>query len=184
MPNLKRAVFLDRDGTIVKAFPGRPANNVDEIELLPGAANGLLRVKEAGLIAVMVSNQGGIALGHMENDTMKAMNERLNDLLIKEKSPTIDAFYWCPHAPNDRCECRKPRPGMILQAAKEIGIDLAKSYFVGDDVRDMDAAVCAGVKWPLMVVSDRYQDTPFARMVFPTFRDAAKAICILEAYSG
>lgn len=177
----KGVVFLDRDGTLVKAFEGRPANTVEEIELLPGVPEGMIELKQAGLRTVMVSNQGGIGLGYMTIDVLKAMNERLNDLLILAKAPSIDAFYWCAHAPREGCECRKPRPGMFIRAQEDLQIDLSASYMVGDDVRDMEAAVCAGIRWPLMVVSDRYQDTPVARMIFPSFKDAAHTIAMLES---
>ena len=177
----KGAAFLDRDGTIVKVYEGRPANTVDEIELLPGVPEGMRELKDAGLQVVVVTNQGGIGLGYMTIDVLKAMNERLNDLLVLAKAPPIDAFYWCAHTPREGCECRKPRPGMFIKAQEDLQIDLGASYMVGDDVRDMEAAVCAGIRWPLMVVSDRYQDTPVARMIFPTFKDAAHTISMLES---
>lgn len=176
----KGVVFLDRDGTIVKVYEGRPANTVDEIELLPGVPEGMRELKDAGLQVVVVTNQGGIGLGYMTIDVLKAMNERLNDLLILAKAPSIDAFYWCSHAPNERCYCRKPNPGMLLTAAKDLNVDLSKSYFIGDDVRDMDCAVRAGVPQRYMVVSDRYNDTPFATAVVPTFKDAARMVLMRE----
>lgn len=177
----KPAVFLDRDGTIIRSFKGRPANTVDEIELLPGVPDGMREIKSLNLAVVMITNQGGVGLGYMTIETLKEMNERVNDLLILAKAPPIDAAYWCPHRPDEGCECRKPRPGMLLKAAEDLNIDLSRSYFVGDDVRDMEAAVCAGIKWPLMVVSDMYRDTPLAKIIFPTFKEAAHAIYMLES---
>ena len=179
--NPKGVVFLDRDDTIVKSYGNRPANSVDEIELLPGVPEGLRKLKEVGLRTVVATNQGGIGFGYMTVEVLKAMNERLNDLLILAGAPTIDAFYWCPHLPREGCECRKPRPGMFIKAKEDLGIDLGASYMIGDNVRDMEAAVCAGIRWPLVVVSDHYQDTPSARMIFPTFRDAATMVAMLES---
>jgi D-glycero-D-manno-heptose 1,7-bisphosphate phosphatase len=176
----KGVVFIDRDGTIVKIYEGRPANTVDGIELLPGVPEGMREIKEAGLRVVIVSNQGGIALGHMTEETMLLMNDRVNKLLVAAKAPPIDAFYFCPHRPNEGCHCRKPEPGMLLRAAEELSIDLKKSYLIGDDVRDMDAGVRAGVPQRYMVVSDRYNDTPFATVVVPTFKDAARMVVLRE----
>lgn len=178
--NMRSAVFLDRDGTMIKTFPNRPANTVEEIELLPGVPDAMIELKKCGLLTVVVTNQGGVGLGYMSLQTLKDMNERLNELLTLADAPTVDAFYWCAHAPREGCECRKPRPGMLIKAQDDLNIDFHSSYMVGDDVRDMEAAVYAGIKWPLMVVSDRYQDTPMARMLFPDLKSAAKIIKVLE----
>jgi len=176
----KRVVFADRDGTLVKSYSGRPANTVEELELLPGVPEGMREIKEAGLSVVVTSNQAGIALGYMTEGTLCQMNKRMNDLLVAAGAPAVQSFYWCAHAPREFCECRKPRPGMLLKAAEDLNIDLAHSYMIGDEVSDMEAAVYANVKWPLMVISDRYQDTPMARMIFPTFKDATHAVAMLE----
>lgn len=180
MPKLCRAAFIDRDGVLTKTFGNRPANAVDEIELLPGVAEGLREIKEVGLRVVVISNQGGIALGYMTEETMLLMNAKVNELLVAAKAPPIDHFYFCAHAPREGCHCRKPSPGMLLRAAEELSIDLEKSYLIGDEVRDMDAGVRAGVPVRYMVVSDRYQDTPFATVVVPTFKDAARMVVLRE----
>ena len=176
----KGAVFLDRDGTIAKVYEGRPANTVGEIELLLGVPEGMRELKDAGLRVILATNQGGIALGYMTEEVLLAMNVRVNELLASAKAPPIDAFYFCPHAPNAACHCRKPEPGMLLKAAEELGIDLKKSYFIGDDVRDMDCAFRAGVSQRYMVVSDRYNDTPFSTVVVPAFKDAARMVALRE----
>jgi len=176
----KVACFIDRDGTIVKSYGGRPANTVEEIELLPGVPEGIKALHEAGLVAVVVTNQAGVALGYMTLDTLKKMHERVNDLLIQSGSVPIDAFYYCTHAPKDLCQCRKPNPGMFLSAAEDVGLDMAKSYMIGDDARDMDAATRAGVGCKLMVISDLYQDTPMASAVYATFKEAAEVVAAME----
>ena len=158
----------------------RPANTVDEIELLPTVAEGMRELADANLQTVVVTNQAGIALGYMTEATLCQMNKRMNDLLVAAGAPMVQSFYWCAHAPRECCECRKPRPGMLLKAAEDLSIDLAHSYMIGDEVSDMEAAVYANVKWPLMVISDRYQDTPMARLIFPTFKDATHAVAMLE----
>jgi D-glycero-D-manno-heptose 1,7-bisphosphate phosphatase len=176
----KGVVFIDRDGTIVKIYEGRPANTVDEIELLPGVPEGMRELKDAGLQVILATNQGGIALGYMTEEVLLAMNARINELLALSKAPAIDAVYFCPHAPTAGCYCRKPNPGMLLAAARDLDIDVQKSYFIGDDVRDMDCAFRAGVPQRYMVVSDRYNDTPFATAVVPTFKDAARMVVLRE----
>ena len=158
----------------------RPANTVDEIELLPTVAEGMRELADANLQTVVVTNQAGIALGYMTEATLCQMNKRMNDLLVAAGAPMVQSFYWCAHAPRECCEFRKPRPGMLLKAAEDLSIDLAHSYMIGDEVSDMEAAVYANVKWPLMVISDRYQDTPMARLIFPTFKDATHAVAMLE----
>lgn len=180
MPKLCRAVFIDRDGTITPYGHGHPPNSVEEIELLPGVPEGVRELREAGLLLVVISNQGGIALGYMTEETMLLMNAKVNELLVAAKAPPIDYFYFCAHAPNEGCGCRKPNPGMLLAAANDCGIDLSRSYMIGDDVRDMDCAVRAGVPTRYVVVSDRYNDTPMATAVFATFQQAAHVIALRE----
>jgi D-glycero-D-manno-heptose 1,7-bisphosphate phosphatase len=109
------------------------------------------------------------------------MNERLNDLLVMAGAPAIDAMYWCPHSPQSECVCRKPKPGMLLEAAKNLNIDMANSYMIGDDVRDMEAARAAGLRKKIMVVSDRYTKNDVADVVCPTFLDAVRAILLMGA---
>ena len=176
----KRAVFIDRDGVLVAAYAGRPANTVDEVKLLLGVPDAINIFKSLNLLTVCVSNQGGVGLGFMTLDVLKAQNERLNDLLVLAKSHPLDASYWCPHRPSDGCWCRKPNPGMLTRAAEDLGIDLSSSYMVGDQASDMDAGLRAGVPTRLMVVSDRYQDSPHATRVFGSLRDAAMWVAMAE----
>lgn len=172
----QRAVFIDRDGTLIKPYPGRPANNPDEVELIPGAALGLKLLKQSGYKLIVVTNQGGIGLGHLTQFTLGLMHQRMDELIEKEAGTTIDGYYYCPHAPKADCQCRKPKPKMILDASQDFNIDLSKSYMVGDDVRDMEAGRAAEVFKNYMVVSDRYQENSIADAVFFTFYLAAKRI--------
>jgi D-glycero-D-manno-heptose 1,7-bisphosphate phosphatase len=173
----KRCAFIDRDGVLVKAFAGRPANSVAEMELLPGAAEGVRLLKEAGFLAVCVSNQGGIELGHMTDLTMRAMIRRLDDLLLDAESVQLDATYYCPHY-RVPCDCRKPKPGMLLQAARELDIDLANSLMIGDSISDLEAGIAAGCGRVMLVVSDRRQEQTLTRHISPSLRDAAKSILL------
>lgn len=172
----RRAVFLDRDGTLVKAYDNRPANHPDEIALLPGVPEGLKRLRDAGYTLVVVTNQGGIGLGHISREDLADMNDRLNDLVAMAKGEVPDAYYWCPHKPSEGCDCRKPKPGMLLRAAAHMNIDLANSFMIGDDVRDMQAAQAAGLRKKVMVVSDRYVENTVADIVCSNFKDAVESV--------
>ena len=178
--NLRRVVFLDRDGTLVKTYEDRPANNADEIELLPGVAKAVKIFQGLGLTTVVVTNQEGIGLGYMGVDELHRMHDRLNDLLILEGALPIDAFYFCPHSPKDNCECRKPKTKMVRDAVSDLRIDLKDSYLIGDDVRDMELAEAVGISRRYMVVSDRYQESQLPSLIVPGLEDAAKIVKILE----
>ena len=138
----KQAVFLDRDGVlnfaIVKDELPYPPASVDEIEIPPGVTEGMKRLKEAGFVLIVVSNQPDVRRGV----TPKAIVEEINYFLSKRMQ--VDRFIMCYHDSSDGCDCRKPRPGMLLAGAREFDIDLASSYMVGDRWRDMEAGISAG----------------------------------------
>ena len=144
--SFKRAIFLDRDGTInvEKNYLIDPADLV----LLPGVGEALRRGREAGYLLIVVTNQSGVARGYF---TTTAVAE-LHDHLQKELLPygvQIDAFYLCPHHPEHGagpCDCRKGEPGMLLQAAQEYHIDLAASWMIGDKRSDVEAGSKAGCR--------------------------------------
>jgi len=146
----RRAVFLDRDGTlnVDKRFVGSP----DDVELAPGAANGARALTDAGFLLIVASNQSGIARGMFTDRQADAVDARVSELLAAQGA-TIAAFYRCPHLPDAPlpayardCPCRKPKPGMLLQAAAEWRIDLAQSWVVGDRARDIAAGRAAGCR--------------------------------------
>ena len=146
---LRRAVFLDRDGTVAEEVGY--VNHVSRVRLLPGSAAALKRIREAGFLSVVVTNQAGVARDYFEEAIVHQANQRLRDLLAAEGA-SLDAIYYCPHHPREGtppyrqdCDCRKPRPGMLLGAAGELGIDLTRSYMVGDGVVDVAAGRAAGV---------------------------------------
>jgi histidinol-phosphate phosphatase family protein len=139
----KRAVFLDRDGTLIeeRGYVYRP----EEVVLLPQATEGVKGFKALGLEVVILTNQSGIGRGfYTEADYDKTM-VRLFDLL-KEKQAAVDASYFCPHAPWERCPCRKPSPGLAERAALELSIDLSRSFVVGDKASDMELARAIGAR--------------------------------------
>ena len=136
---LRRAVFLDRDGTLIEE--GIYLSDPDRVVLLPGTAAALSDLRDAGFMLVVVTNQSGIARGLFSEDDYHAVAQRLDDVLAEAGSP-VDATMYCPHHPDfgPACECRKPATGMYRQAAAELGLDLADSYYVGDRVRDVAPA--------------------------------------------
>lgn len=136
--------FLDRDGTInVKAPEGAYVATPELVELLPGAADAIRRLNEADRLVVVVTNQRGVARGLMTESDVELVNARLNELLA-EHGAHVDASYVCPHAA-DSCDCRKPLPGLLLEAATDHGIDLARAVMVGDAASDIAAGRAAGV---------------------------------------
>ena len=149
MTGAKRpAVFLDRDGTInvEKDYLHR----VEDFEFIPGAPCAIRRLNEAGFLVVVVTNQSGVARGYFHLEDVDRLHAHLQQALA-EAGACIDAFYICPHHPSEGvgpfrmdCDCRKGRPGMLLQAARELNIDLARSYMVGDKKADVEAGEGAG----------------------------------------
>jgi len=141
---LRPAVFLDRDGTINQEVGY--LNHPDQLELIAGAAAAVRQLNKAGLMAVVISNQAGIAKGLIREEMMTAIHATFVAMLAREGA-AIDGFYFCPHHPEGTvtpyariCDCRKPAPGLVHRAAAELGIDLRGSYVVGDKVSDVRLA--------------------------------------------
>jgi D-glycero-D-manno-heptose 1,7-bisphosphate phosphatase len=146
---VKRAVFLDRDGVITRE-PPYYAHKVSQLELLPGAAAAIRRLNEQGFLVVIVSNQAGIGRGYYGEADMVSFNRAMQDRL-GEAGARIDAVYFCPHHPEAGlgellrdCDCRKPKPGMLVRAGEELDIDLRRSFMVGDRATDIEAGKRAG----------------------------------------
>jgi D-sedoheptulose 7-phosphate isomerase len=131
-----RAVFFDRDGTLTENFapPALPA----KLRIVPEAATALSRLRDAGFKLVMVTNQPDVARGFATRESVDWVNYRVSSQL------PLDQVLTCYHDDGDACECRKPKPGMLVQAAAELGIDLSRSFMVGDTWRDIDAGHAAG----------------------------------------
>jgi len=140
---LERAVFLDRDGTLIeeKGYIYRP----EEVMLLPKAVEAVSYFKSLGLKVVILTNQSGIGRGfYTEADYRKVMAYLFN--LLGGRQAAVDASYFCPHAPWEGCPCRKPSPGMAERAAEELSLDLARSFVVGDKKSDMELARATGAR--------------------------------------
>jgi D-glycero-D-manno-heptose 1,7-bisphosphate phosphatase len=172
----RAAVFFDRDGTLIwaPAVDGRPGSirSVDELELEEGAAEGCAALRGAGYLLVMVTNQPEIARGTVTREAVDAMHERIRELL------PLDDVRMCPHDDADDCPCRKPKPGMLFDAARELDIDLRRSFMVGDRWKDVEAGQRAGCR---TVFLDRQYSEPMPVRPDATVRDLGEAIAwILE----
>lgn len=145
MADGRRAVFLDRDGTIVEdpGFLHEPA----QVKLFPGAAEAIRRLNATGYLVVVVTNQSGIARGLYSVADYRAVEKRLSELL-KTEGARIDASYFCPHHPQapEPCACRKPRTKLFLDAQAALGIDFTRSWWVGDRLSDVQPARVLGGK--------------------------------------
>ena len=137
MTSANKAVFLDRDGTLIKHVPY--LHDPQLVELSPGAPKALSELKAMGFLLIVVTNQSGVARGYYVEEDIRRVNRRVNEVLEESGGPAIDAFYYCPHFPEGVipeysvcCNCRKPSPGMALRAALEHDIDLKRSYIIGD----------------------------------------------------
>jgi len=150
----QKAIFLDRDGTINK-YVGF-LRNIDDFELIDGAAEAIKKINESGYLAIVVTNQPVIARGEVSWDELNEIHRKMATLLGKEGA-YLDGIYICPHHPDKGfegerpeykidCDCRKPKPGLLLKAAKDFNIDLSQSYMIGDSDRDVEAGQNAGVK--------------------------------------
>jgi D-glycero-D-manno-heptose 1,7-bisphosphate phosphatase len=146
---VKRAVFLDRDGTIIREVGY--ASRVEDLELLPGAAQALRRIGEAGYLRIVITNQSGVARGYFDAATVERLNEALRGMLAQHGAD-VESFAYCPHLPEigGPCDCRKPAPGMLLGEAQRLGVDLSASWMVGDKAIDVEAGHRAGCRTALV----------------------------------
>ena len=154
LKNLQKAIFLDRDGTINQSCGF--IKTVDEFELIPGVASAIKRMNEAGFLVIVITNQAVVARGETTFEGLEEIHNKMETLLGKEGA-YLDAIYYCPHHPHKGyegeipelkidCDCRKPKPGMLLKAAEDFHVDLRNSYMVGDSENDILAGKAAGCK--------------------------------------
>ncbi|MDQ6913173.1 MAG: HAD family hydrolase [Verrucomicrobiota bacterium] len=140
MPNEQfPAVFLDRDGTLMRdvEYCGDPK----QVEIFDGVWQALRRLKNAGFKLIVITNQSGIGRGYFTEEDYRAVEAE-----VQRQLPMIDATYFCPHQPNDDCACRKPKPQMIFDAQSEHHLDLGRSFFIGDKPLDAECGRNAGVR--------------------------------------
>ena len=158
LKNKQKAIFLDRDGTINK-YVGF-LRNINDFELIDGVAEAIRKINESGYLAIVVTNQPVIARGKVSFEELEEIHNKMETLLGKEGA-YLDAIYYCPHHPHKGyegerpelkidCDCRKPKPGMLLKAAADFNIDLSRSWMVGDGENDVKAGLNAGCKTALI----------------------------------
>ena len=154
MTHTKPAIFLDRDGVVIEdsAYLGVP----ERVRLLPGSAEAIAALNRAGWPVVIVTNQSGVARGLFTPADVDDVHAHLGELLLGYGAK-IEAFHFCPHHPEGEvleyavvCECRKPRPGMLVEAANNLGLDLTASWMIGDRVTDLEAGAAVGCRTVLV----------------------------------
>ncbi len=179
-----RALFLDRDGTLVHAshYPSRP----EQLRLYDDIGPELRALQQSGFRLVIITNQAGIARGYFTEADLRLMHDYLTDELTK-LGVHVDGIYHCPHHPDGvveelafRCTCRKPQPGMLLQAAHDLDLDLEQSWFVGDILDDVEAGNRAGCR--TILVDLETESLPLQPLRVPTFvaRDTLHALRIIQ----
>jgi D-glycero-D-manno-heptose 1,7-bisphosphate phosphatase len=180
----RRGVFLDRDGVVNQ---GGLINKVEDLKLIDGSAQAIADLRQAGMVVGLVTNQGGLSEdleGNVRWKQRPMTREKLADIhaeLLRLLGPSAqpDFIEFCPHAKSIVCECRKPKPGMLLRAAQAHNIDLASSFMVGDMATDVQAGINAGVT-PLLVLSgfeaEQKDKCPPGTLIFPSLKEVARFI--------
>jgi D-glycero-D-manno-heptose 1,7-bisphosphate phosphatase len=151
---LRPAIFLDRDGVLIENRDDY-VKSIAEVAFIPGALEALARLAHSPYLIVIATNQSAIGRGLLAQATAEAINTYIVEQLTRIGG-RVDGVYICPHRPEDECPCRKPAPGMLLDAARDLGIDLANSVLIGDALSDILAAQAAGVT-PILVRTGRGQ---------------------------
>ena len=172
---MKKAVFLDRDGVVNKAFienglPTAPIS-LNELEILPGVKESILRLKKLNYICLLVTNQPDVSRGKIEKKNVIEMNNFL------KKEIELDDIFACYHDDKDNCKCRKPKPGMIIQASKKWDIDVRKSFMIGDRWRDIQAGINAGCK--TFFIDNNYNEDKLVEASY-TSANLLDAVIIIE----
>ena len=167
-----RVALIDRDGTIIvdKVYLRDP----DGIEFTPGAIEGLRLLCDAGFALVLITNQSGIARGYFDAARLQQIHDRLQSMLAAE-GLTLKAIYVCPHGPDDGCDCRKPAPGMVKSAMRDLGFGPDQAVLIGDSDADMGAAAAAGVSGIRVGSAGKPREIAIAC----NFLDAAREACVL-----
>lgn len=183
MMKCNRAVFLDRDGTINEEV--NYLHRIEDFKLIPGAPEAIKMLKEAGFFVIVVTNQSGVARGYFDMDAVDAIHAHLDAELAKIGTEA-DAYYICPHHPHHgvgeykkECSCRKPLPGMLLEAAAAFSVDLSRSYMIGDKRADVEAGLKAGCISFLVETGyglEEAEGMAEGINVYPDLLSAAKAI--------
>jgi D-glycero-D-manno-heptose 1,7-bisphosphate phosphatase len=147
----KPAIFLDRDGTLNEAVGY--VSHRSRFRLFPYSVESVRAIRDAGFLAVLVTNQSGVGRGYFPEELVQEIHRDFQRLL-ENAGTGLDGIYYCPHRPDEGCECRKPKPGMLIRAAKELGCDLSRSWMIGDNRTDLEAGWNAGARSALVRTGD------------------------------
>lgn len=141
-------IILDRDG-VINEDSDHYIKSPDEWIPIKGSLEAIARLKKAGYLVTVATNQSGLARGFFDESVLSAMHDKMAQLL-KQRGASIDGIFFCPHGPNDGCDCRKPKPGLLIQIAKAFDIKLKNTIFVGDSMSDIQAASLSGASSVLL----------------------------------
>lgn len=167
------AVFFDRDGVLI--YDSGYLSSPNQVKLLPDAPALLKRIRDLGFRVIVITNQSGIGRGLFTHGQAAAVADRLTEVLA-EQGASVDATYFCPHSPDDNCDCRKPKPGMLQRAARELNIDLSGSFMIGDRLSDCEAAQAAGCQPILLAETTPVFAVPASWIVISRLADALDII--------
>ncbi len=142
----QQAIFIDRDGVVNRRLVGDYVKRWEEFVFLPGIFDVLPEIHARGFLAILITNQRGIARGLMTEDDLAAIHSAMQGELMDRSGHQFDAIYYCPHDRDAGCNCRKPQPGMLLNAAADLSIDLSRSWMIGDSESDVEAGIAAGCR--------------------------------------
>lgn len=151
-----KLIILDRDG-VINQDSDDYIKNPDEWIPLAGSLEAIARLNRAGYTVAVATNQSGLSRGYFELKDLSAMHRKM-ETLLSEHGGQIDGVFYCPHGPDDGCDCRKPKPGLLLEIGERFQANLKNVYFIGDTISDMKAAAASGVK-PVLVRTGKGEDT-------------------------
>ena len=142
--NKLKTVFVDRDG-VINQERSDYVKSISELEIYPNVAKNIKLLKDAGFLVIVITNQSAVNKGIITHEIVSQIHDSIQDHL-KKYGTFLDGFYYCPHTPNENCNCRKPKPGLLQQAILELNIDLNSSWMIGDSDSDIEAADSVGCK--------------------------------------
>jgi D-glycero-D-manno-heptose 1,7-bisphosphate phosphatase len=181
---MKKLIVLDRDG-VINEDSDDYIKSPDEYIPIKGSLKAIADLNEAGYTVVVASNQSGIARGLFSMETLEAMHDKLNTLLAEQQGK-IDKIYFCPHSPDENCDCRKPKPGMLHKIIKDYDVTPSDVTMIGDSMKDIEAASLVGME-PLLVCTGKGMKTK-SQLVsndkfksIPIFADLAEAVAWIVA---
>ncbi len=174
---MNKAVFLDRDGTIM--FDPGYISDPCKVEIFGEVVEALKALKEAGYLLVIITNQSGIGRGYFTHGDLEKVNMRMCSL-FEEKGVKFDGIYACPHVDENKCTCRKPQPGLIFRAAREKDIDISVSYMIGNSKSDVMAGVAAGCRLNFLLGAEKGSLSRNGILSVESAKDAAEIILSLD----